>query len=61
MDLPTVEEVLDKIEEGSGIPAYSLRTRFTTPDVVQRSDPIRKDSGSLVEEKAVVAFDDWTW
>ena len=53
MDLPTVEEGLDKTEEEEeiGTPIYALRSRCVTPLVLQRNSPIQGYSGNQTVEK----------
>ena len=51
MDLPTVEEGLDKTEEEIGTPIHSLRSRCVTPSVIQRNNPIQGLSGDQIMEK----------
>ncbi len=59
MDLPTVDEGLDKIEEDSETPIYSLRSRSVVPPVLRRNSPIQGYSGDqTVEKEKEVVFTD---
>jgi len=51
MDLPTVEEVLNKIEEDIGTPVPPLRGCSATPAALQRSYPMRGYSREHLGEK----------
>ena len=50
-DLATVEEGLDKTEEGIGTPIHSLRARSVTPSVLQRNSPIHGHLEDQTKEK----------
>lgn len=57
MDLPTVEEVLGKLEEGDmGAPLPSLRSRAAAPAVFQQSCQIQQEyeKGPIKEKEGVL-------
>ena len=55
MDLPTIEEVLGKLEEDTGTPVHSLRCHASGSHVTAKQSGPGVPGGTKIEEKRVVS------